>query len=532
MVSISYPIIVNRDPVPYTKRAVDSNRLINCGYEDYFISMDTVAASKNTTDSAGFPKMIGHSQLPPPFPPLFSGRSFTKQFSIFLRERRALGCPSFLWFLAPWAVQLPCFILCMTSVRRMSLDQYQGFDTGGMLWFQNLTEIPHGPYGPIVPVLIAGLHFCNVQIGFRSSLAAEGEGLFHSLAKLYKMYLEFLTLPVLFIGFHIPQASLLLHSGSLVYWVTNSFLTLIQVGVDHLWPVGTVWDRGMWPVRPQQNRIKNVVIDRIASLINLGVGFTIYLLFRSLTFSAVLGPWWLHCASMQLCLKNPAIRQKLGLREKPGNAAADHEKNVNGSEIPVPDAPKKRKEVSPFDISPLQLVNLAVTYLSAGRNNKALPLVRLAVDKDPECYMAWSVMGQLMLQQNDYDLATEYLECAISKIMSLGKPTDEAIDFLIQASTNAGVAYYQQGKVAESMVHFERLKDMEVPEEPIGKARYYEGLVVYSSFLLKEGRKDEAVKYLRLASEYDPQYSVYLENIENDTDTFVDDLTSSRRADY
>ncbi|KAJ8425445.1 hypothetical protein Cgig2_022797 [Carnegiea gigantea] len=64
-------------------------------------------------------------------------------------------------FLVP---RVPCFILWMATIRRMSLDHHPGFDAGGIFWFQNLTELPNGVLGPIFPVLIAGLHFCNVQL--------------------------------------------------------------------------------------------------------------------------------------------------------------------------------------------------------------------------------------------------------------------------------------------------------------------------------------------------------------------------------
>lgn len=37
---------------------------------------------------------------------------------------------------------------------------------GGALWFQNLTEYPHGVLGPIFPLLIAGLHYANVQVPY------------------------------------------------------------------------------------------------------------------------------------------------------------------------------------------------------------------------------------------------------------------------------------------------------------------------------------------------------------------------------
>ncbi|KAJ4709239.1 ALBINO3-like protein 2, chloroplastic [Melia azedarach] len=160
-------------------------------------------------------------KLPPPFPPPLSGRSFIDQISHFRRERKAVGCPSFLWFLASFSIQVPCFLLGVTSIRRMSLDGHPGFDCGGTLWFQNLTEFPHGLLGSVFPVLIAGLHFTNIQISFRSSSLGKESGLFGSLAEYYKLYLKLLTVPLFFVGYCIPQ-------GSLVYWVTNSSFSVIQ----------------------------------------------------------------------------------------------------------------------------------------------------------------------------------------------------------------------------------------------------------------------------------------------------------------
>ncbi|CAL1395404.1 unnamed protein product [Linum trigynum] len=55
---------------------------------------------KLKTISEFFPK------LPPPIPPPLSGRTFTDQISLFRRERKAVGCPSYLWFLASVSVQV------------------------------------------------------------------------------------------------------------------------------------------------------------------------------------------------------------------------------------------------------------------------------------------------------------------------------------------------------------------------------------------------------------------------------------------
>lgn len=168
-------------------------------------------------------KKIGElfPKLPPPLPPPMSGRSLRDQLKIFFKEKRAAGCPSFFWYFASLTVQVPCFLLWITTIRRMSLDHHEGFDCGGSLWFQNLTEFPSGVLGPVFPLLIAGLHYVNVQVSFQKSSVGKMSGFLGLMAKYYKKYLEVLTLPILFITFNMPQ-------GSLVYWLTNSSMTVVQ----------------------------------------------------------------------------------------------------------------------------------------------------------------------------------------------------------------------------------------------------------------------------------------------------------------
>ncbi|XP_071922348.1 ALBINO3-like protein 2, chloroplastic isoform X1 [Coffea arabica] len=166
-------------------------------------------------------------KLPPPLPPPFSGRSFKDQLALFQKERKAVGCPSFFWFFATFTVQVPLFLLWITTFRRMSLDHHPGFDCGGIFWFQNLTEFPNGVFGPLFPLLIAGLHYTNVQIAFQKSSTGKVSDVFEKLAKYYKTYLELLSIPILFITFNVPQ-------GSLVFWFTNILLnTLQQLALRH-----------------------------------------------------------------------------------------------------------------------------------------------------------------------------------------------------------------------------------------------------------------------------------------------------------
>ncbi|KAM3320163.1 ALBINO3-like protein 2, chloroplastic isoform X1 [Capsicum chacoense] len=168
-------------------------------------------------------KRIGEllPKLPPPLPPPMSGRSLVDQLQIFFKEKRAAGCPSFFWFFASLTVQVPCFLLWIMTIRRMSLVPHEGFDCGGILWFQNLTEFPSGVLGPVFPFLIAGLHYVNIQVSFQKSSVGEMSEFLGLMAKYYKKYLEFLALPILFIAFYMPQ-------GSLVYWLTNSSMTAFQ----------------------------------------------------------------------------------------------------------------------------------------------------------------------------------------------------------------------------------------------------------------------------------------------------------------
>lgn len=160
-------------------------------------------------------------KLPPPVPMPGSGRSFREQYALFTKQRQAIGCPTLLWTFASLAVQAPCFILWMMAIRRMCLEHHPGFDCGGALWFSDITGYAHGPLGALFPISVAGMHFLNVQISFGRSTDANVSGVMRLIMKYYKIWLEILTVPILLVGFYIPQ-------GSLIYWLTNSFLTAVQ----------------------------------------------------------------------------------------------------------------------------------------------------------------------------------------------------------------------------------------------------------------------------------------------------------------
>ncbi|KAK9929988.1 hypothetical protein M0R45_027050 [Rubus argutus] len=204
---------------------------------------------------------------PPPWSPSFSGKSYTDQLSLFQKKRREIGCPRFYGYFPP-------------PPPKKEKHHYPGFDCGGTLWFQNLTELPRDVLGSIFPLMIAGLYFTHIQ-------------------------------------------------GSLVYWVTNSLLNIIQ----------------------------------------------------------------------ELALNYPCVRAKLGLPDK---------NNSKGTGILSLASPMESKKTCAQVLSPRDLSNLSIKLLSEGHKERALHLLKLALEKDPEYVRALIIMGQTLLQKQLHAEATEY----------------------------------------------------------------------------------------------------------------------------
>ncbi|TXG48624.1 hypothetical protein EZV62_024499 [Acer yangbiense] len=444
-------------------------------------------------------------KLPPPLPPPLSGRSFIDQISLFRRERIAIGCPSFLWFLASFSIQVPCFLLFVTSIRRMSLDGHPGFDCGGTLWFQNLTETSNGVIGSgsIFPILIAALHYINVQISFRKSSLGKDSGMLGLLAKYYKSYLDILTLPLLFTGYCIPQSR------------------LVKLGLTPL---------------PSKGELRTLSNYTRTSILDLGFGGRESGQEWAAKRSGSL-VYWVTNSSLSviqnLSLQHPAIRSKLGLPDKDARTAAAKFEQSDAPEMTFFDSTKKQHKVSAKDLKPKELLAVSIHLMSKDQKEQAISLLQLALDKDPDYVQPLIVMGQILVQKGLLVEAIESLERAISKLCFAGHPTeDEDIDLLIVASQGAGLAYMQQDKMAEGIVHLERIGNMQEPDEPKTKAHYFDGLVLLSSALYNMGRKAEAAEYLRLAAAYNPAYNRLLEQCEKDEGDFASDLVNSRRRDY
>ncbi|KAF4349184.1 hypothetical protein G4B88_015857 [Cannabis sativa] len=389
--------------------------------------------------------------------------------SLSREKRQAYKKPSLLWLLPYACFQIPCFLLWMTSIRKMSLNHHPGFDCGGALWFHNLTEFSHGVLGSIFPLVIAGLHYANVQNSFRRSSVKETTGLLDVAVKYYKLGLDFMTLPILCICYCVPQ-------GSQVYWATNLSLTFTQ----------------------------------------------------------------------HFLLKHPVVRAKLGLPvEKYLNSA---DSSVTAPAITASE-PKKPHQTSLEALSPLELLNLSTQLLSKQHIERAIPILQLALSKDPENTRGLILMGQTLMQKGLLSEAIEYMERAVSKVwdsafifalrnfrlLSLhdlllaGHLTEVAdISDLIRASNWAGSLHIRQGNVKEGLTHLERIGRMKEPEHPVCKTHYFDGLLMLSSALYNEGRRKEAADYLRLAAAYNPAFNEFLEQCEND-DSSPSDLTNKQQ---
>ncbi|XP_066380089.1 ALBINO3-like protein 2, chloroplastic isoform X5 [Miscanthus floridulus] len=357
------------------------------------------------------------TSLPTPQP----GNNFREQYALFQKKKKELGCPSFLWNFAYFSVQFPCFILWMMSIRSMCLNNHPGFDNGGILWFHNLSEFPHGTLGPIFPILVAGLHYLNVQISFQGSQIKDHPGIFGLLAK-----------------------------GSLVYWTTNSLFSVAQ----------------------------------------------------------------------QLSLRNDAARKLLGLpdtrAQRPLLEDADMQSMSSdkgtASESTAPNFVMESMEGNiSVSSSPEELLEQALQYLGTGCRDQALPLIRTAVERNPDLSVALIGMGQTLFSNKLFPEAAVCFEHAIPKIQ-------EDDPLLVLAYFGAGLSNERQGDNETAIKLLQRIAELKEPEKPINKTCYFQGMLTLGSILSREGRNPEAAKYLRMAIAYDPSVERLLKECEEGMD--------------
>lgn len=390
-------------------------------------------------------------QLPPPLPPPLSGRSFRDQYSLFQKKRRELGCPSFLWNLAYFSVQFPCFILWISSIRSMCVNNHPGLDNGGVLWFHNLTEFSHGALGPVFPILVAGLHYLNMQISFQTSQTKHYPGVLALLAKYYKMYLDILSIPLFLIAYVVPQ-------GCLIYWTTNGLFTVAQ-----------------------QLYLRPGVIRKMFGLPDIGAraGNTA---FRS------------PLEGQEMIQRWP--RGEFRMQSRLGSSD-----NGTTSENMTPKFMFESSTLMEGDVSeastPEDLLEQALQHLENGCQDQAIPLIRTAIEKNPDLSTSLIAMAQTFYSKMLFSEASLCYEHAIPQMK-------EQDPLIVLAHFGAGLSCRKQGDNEAAIEHLQRLAELKEPELMMNKACYFRGIIVLGSILSNEGRKSEAAKYLRLALAYDP----------------------------
>ncbi|KAJ1258220.1 hypothetical protein BS78_10G058500 [Paspalum vaginatum] len=386
------------------------------------------------------------------------GSNFREQFVLFQKKKKELGCPSFLWNFTYFSVQFPCFILWMMGIRSMCLNNHPGFDNGGILWFHNLTEFPHGTLGPIFPILVAGLHYLNVQISFQGSQIKHHPGIFGLLAKYYKIYLDVLTIPLFLIAYMVPQ-------GSLVYWTTNGLFSVAQ-----------------------QLSLKNVAVRKLLGLpdTRAHVGYT-----------AQKSP----LRGAQSLVDGAGLQTKLPSSD---NGSAIESTTPN---LILESAEGNLSESS----SPGELLEQALQYLGTGCRDQAIPLIRTAIERNPDLSTALIGMGQTLFSNRLFPEAAVCFEHAIPKI-------HEDDPLLVLAYFGAGLSNERQGNNETAIKLLQSIAELKEPEKPINKTCYFQGMLILGSILSREGRNSEAAKYLRMAIAYDPSVERLLEECEEGMD--------------
>ncbi|KAA8514818.1 hypothetical protein F0562_017997 [Nyssa sinensis] len=91
----------------------------------------------------------------------------------------------------------------------------------------------------------------------------------------------------------------------------------------------------------------------------------------------------------------------------------------------------KLPQIEVQNLTPRELLALSVQLLAKGHKDRAIPLLRLALGKDPDYVEDLIVMGQTLLQNGLAIEANDYLERAISKSCMFERTKSHYYDALV-----------------------------------------------------------------------------------------------------
>ncbi|PWZ06853.1 ALBINO3-like protein 3, mitochondrial [Zea mays] len=294
------------------------------------------------------------------------------------------------------------------------------------------------------------------MISFQGSQIKDHPGIFGLLAKYYRIYLNVLTIPLFLVAYVVPQ-------GCLVYWTTNGLFSVAQ-----------------------QLSLRNDAVRKLLGLPDTRA---------QVGYRAQKSPLeWSQLEDANLQTKSmPSDKGTASESTTPNFAMGSMDGNISASS------------------SPEELLEQALQYLGTGCRDQAIPLIRTAVERNPDLYTALIGMGQTLFSNRLFPEAAVCFEHAIPKIQ-------EDDPLLVLAYFGAGLSNKRQGDNETAIKLLQRLAELKEPENPINKSRYFQGMLALASILYREGRNSEAAKYLRMAIAYDPSVERLLKECEEGMD--------------
>ena len=145
-----------------------------------------------------------------------------------VRRARGAGVTGPVWLFTPIFAHLPVFVTMMLTVRHLASSGGHGMETGGILWFPDLTlpafdlasyVAPMGPAGAILPGAVVLFYHYTIQQTFRRPDGESSDPPMSTL--LLRTALEWLTIPMLLVGLQVPH-------GVFCYWLTSSAFNIAQ----------------------------------------------------------------------------------------------------------------------------------------------------------------------------------------------------------------------------------------------------------------------------------------------------------------
>ncbi len=139
-------------------------------------------------------------------------------------------------------------------------------------------------------------------------------------------------------------------------------------------------------------------------------------------------------------------------------------------------------------------IKLAVRQHQAGQVSQAIKTCRQLLDKNPNQFEAWHLLGVISHQQRNFDEAIAHYRKALAV-----NPNHH------DTYNNLGVAFHEQGKMDDAIAHYEKVIALR-PDSPDAHNNY-------ANALQEKGKYQDAEKHYRRAIEINPDYADAYNNL-------------------